>query len=1075
MINRTHKSPHMVLFLLAISLFFQQTFAAVQLRVFFKQEETSTEKTLTRPRFYIQNFGTEPLTNFYCYYYFTTELNKTPVVEDYYTPDASISLENLSNGNYRVKFNFSGITIYPGQTLPNPDGEVIGIHYTDWSVLDKTNDLSYTGLSTFTLNGNIPVYSSNGTLIYGNTPSTPENPPQPPAVLSSTSQYAVLSSIYTDLRDRVIVKGGSVGSSEYVEAGCNVVVNGNINSKRNIFLREKVKVNGSVTAGELLNKQNNDTITGTQRSHAQIEMPSITRIPVSVGTIDDITVPNFGMREVEPGSYRDLVAYSNSIVILKPGNYSFNKFSIDTDSKIILRIENADRLSLNVKTELRLSDRTVMSFEKGIAYPHSVKMYSAQTGSVFIGNKCQIYGDLSAPDAEIHVYSGTNYFGSICGMKVVVEPESVICNAPILQDLWHAEWNMSPSFDPLVMDYKTVVTDATTTLKVTPLFQTGTLVTINGASPENPVVLSGGTTNLNIALSNADQCGTTAYNLKVTRNPQFQIFVNDDSPCNAGAEDGTSWATAYKDLQKALNKAALDGKEIWLAEGIYKPTSRTNQNDPRSATFLINPGIEIRGGFKGNEIDTITKGSVYNTILSGDIYGNDNTMSTWPPAGSDQTAIADNVYHVVTIDGISRLSTTRLTGCVVEHGNANSGGNDALGGGIYLKNSAPILEQVIIRNNISNSHGAGIFVNSNLKLLKNCLLKNNFTMNGYGAGVFIQSCDSTSIDGSIFDNNLQCDSSLNYGGGALFANCKYISIINSIFTRNHAEKSGGAIVNENGNIEIINCTFANNSAVKGGQSIYNTYGVVTVTNTILWNNYNKTELDSIGFTVTYSTVTKGFTGEGNNAENPLFVDINKPEGADGRFYSLDDGLMLSSASKCIGKGVTNTKTPLIDIILTERSNADIGAYEYFVNQSSDKVFGYLKNDGTFVSEGVINIIDKICHWWYVSIYAKCNYAVVAQVLVKKDKYTKDKQQIYSLFYSLDENGNQISWLEPVTIQLYKTGERDGSIIFQTQTQTQGKPIIFVEDASYHNWYNNWAYVVCARSSNFKSVTPSSQF
>lgn len=199
----------------------QITFADVSLRVFSK-DEGLYENNISKPRFYIQNFGTEPLSNFYCYYYFTVENGKQPQVEDYYTPDASISWENLVSGNYRVKFLFSGITINPGQTLPNPDGEMIGLHFTDWSAWDKTNDYSNTQTSFFVLNGNIPVYSSSGVLIYGNDPAAPSIPPQPPKVNTETANYAILSSEYTDLRDSVQVKGGDVGSKIYVEAGKNI-------------------------------------------------------------------------------------------------------------------------------------------------------------------------------------------------------------------------------------------------------------------------------------------------------------------------------------------------------------------------------------------------------------------------------------------------------------------------------------------------------------------------------------------------------------------------------------------------------------------------------------------------------------------------------------------------------------------------------------------------------------------------------------------------------------------------------------------------------------------------------------
>jgi hypothetical protein len=88
-----------------ILLLSQITKAAVSLRVFSK-DEGLYENNISKPRFYIQNFGTEPLSDFYCYYYFTIENGKQPQAEDFYTPDASISFEDLGSSNYRVNSSF---------------------------------------------------------------------------------------------------------------------------------------------------------------------------------------------------------------------------------------------------------------------------------------------------------------------------------------------------------------------------------------------------------------------------------------------------------------------------------------------------------------------------------------------------------------------------------------------------------------------------------------------------------------------------------------------------------------------------------------------------------------------------------------------------------------------------------------------------------------------------------------------------------------------------------------------------------------------------------------------------------
>ncbi len=493
----------------------QTAFATISLRVFSK-DEGLFETNIAKPRFYIQNIGDEPISNFYCYYYFTTELNQTPILDDYYTPDASSTIENLNNGNYRVRFDFTGSTLNPGQVKPNLDGKVIGLHYSNWSAWDKSNDFSNTGLSTFTLNGNIPVYSSSGALIYGNTPADSARLPQPPKVSTGTHDFAVLSKEYTDIRDRVSIKGGDIGSGVYVEVGANAVVNGNAYSSGAIFLRSDDTIKGDAIASGMVNTQNGIVVNGIIRSKAQLEIPQIKTNPVLFGTIDR-TVNDDGTIDLAPGLYKDFHAFSRSTVILHPGDYSFDKFLLETDVSIILKVSNTERLNLNVNSLLRFGDRTTMSFENGIAYPYSIKIYSTQTDQVFIGNNCQIYGNIICPASEVHVYSNTNVNGALYGKKVVVEPGSVVCKPPLLQDLWHSEWATTPSFDPTVLDYKAAVPDVTATLTIKTITPSGTTVIINGQSATDTIPLMGTITDIPILLSNPDQCGTTSYNLEVTK------------------------------------------------------------------------------------------------------------------------------------------------------------------------------------------------------------------------------------------------------------------------------------------------------------------------------------------------------------------------------------------------------------------------------------------------------------------------------------------------------------------------------------------------------------------------------
>ena len=96
-------------------------------------------------------------------------------------------------------------------------------------------------------------------------------------------------------------------------------------------------------------------------------------------------------------------------------------------------------------------------------------------------------------------------------------------------------------------------------------------------------------------------------------------FVNDDAPPSG---DGLSWATAYRDLQDAIDDfdPVSPPAQIWVAQGTYAPTDRwctqvsdcgplasacTNNkcvwNNKRDHTFQLKEDVEIYGGFQGNE------------------------------------------------------------------------------------------------------------------------------------------------------------------------------------------------------------------------------------------------------------------------------------------------------------------------------------------------------------------------------------------------------------------------------------------------------------------------------------------
>ena len=142
------------------------------------------------------------------------------------------------------------------------------------------------------------------------------------------------------------------------------------------------------------------------------------------------------------------------------------------------------------------------------------------------------------------------------------------------------------------------------------------------------------------------------------------LYVDDDSACASNC--GGSWANAFPTLQDAL-ATAVSGDQIWVAAGIYYPDEGGGQTDNDcSASFVLQDGVAVYGGFAGTETQRSQRDPGTNvTVLSG---GNTN-------------------YHVVTADaGVG--SSAVLDGFTVSGGNANGVYPENRGGGLAISGGA---------------------------------------------------------------------------------------------------------------------------------------------------------------------------------------------------------------------------------------------------------------------------------------------------------------------------------------------------------------------------------------------------
>ncbi len=144
------------------------------------------------------------------------------------------------------------------------------------------------------------------------------------------------------------------------------------------------------------------------------------------------------------------------------------------------------------------------------------------------------------------------------------------------------------------------------------------------------------------------------------------VYVDTDA---TGTNDGSSWASAFTDLQDGID-LAVSGIEVWVAEGTYVPGA------VESDAFLTKSGVRVYGGFAGGEtVRQLRDWNAHPTILSGEIGGPDAT---------------DNSWHVVVAGGSN--STAMVNGVTITRGYADDvfnpwgGGVNAWGGGVTLVN-----------------------------------------------------------------------------------------------------------------------------------------------------------------------------------------------------------------------------------------------------------------------------------------------------------------------------------------------------------------------------------------------------
>jgi parallel beta-helix repeat protein len=211
------------------------------------------------------------------------------------------------------------------------------------------------------------------------------------------------------------------------------------------------------------------------------------------------------------------------------------------------------------------------------------------------------------------------------------------------------------------------------------------------------------------------------------------IYVDDDA---VGTNDGSSWQNAYTFLQDALADAEIIEKpvEIHVAQGIYKPDQGVIQTlGDQTATFQLINGVTLKGGYAGAAAPNINDIELYETILSGDLNGDDIDVND-PGNLYYLPNRYDNSLHVVT--GSNTDDTAVLNGFTITGGYISViplHGGFIGGAGMLVSLGSPTLIKCTFTDNLTTNSGGGLLIydDSNPKLI-NCNFMKNYAESGGG-------------------------------------------------------------------------------------------------------------------------------------------------------------------------------------------------------------------------------------------------------------------------------------------------------------------------------------------------------